>query len=143
MFRESFQGCMLTTLGQKSTFYPKIHMFKIPYFKKFTFSKSHISKNSRFQNHIFHKNHMFRITYFKKFTFSKSHFSQKWHYRCQFFTKIAFSKSHFSQKSHYFKYEFMDKMCDFAPVCLLSLLLIYWTVTNQTLFSQFGLNNLM
>ena len=28
------------TLGQKSTFYPKIHMVKIKYFKKFTFSKS-------------------------------------------------------------------------------------------------------
>ena len=36
------------TLGQKSTFYPKIHILKIPIFTKFTFLKSHFSQNSHF-----------------------------------------------------------------------------------------------
>ena len=30
-----------STLGQNCTFYPKIHMFKIAWFTKFTCSKSH------------------------------------------------------------------------------------------------------
>ena len=34
------------TLGQKSTFYPKIHILKIPIFTKFTFLKYHFSQNS-------------------------------------------------------------------------------------------------
>ena len=36
------------TLGQKSTFYPKIHILKIPIFTKVTFLKSHFSQNSQF-----------------------------------------------------------------------------------------------
>ena len=36
------------TLGQKSIFYPKIHILKIPIFTKFTFLKSHFSQNSHF-----------------------------------------------------------------------------------------------
>ena len=36
------------TLGQKSTFYPKIHILKISIFTKFLFLKSHFSQNSHF-----------------------------------------------------------------------------------------------
>ena len=36
------------TLGQKSTFYPKIHLSEISIFTKFTFLKCHFSKNSPF-----------------------------------------------------------------------------------------------
>ena len=39
-----------------------------------------LSKNSHFQNLIFHKIHIFNISFFTKFTFSKSHFSQNSHY---------------------------------------------------------------
>ena len=45
------------TLGQKSTFYPKILKLKIPIVTKFTFLKPHFSQNSHFWNHIFHKIH--------------------------------------------------------------------------------------
>ena len=44
------------TLGQKSSIYAKIHIFKVSFLTKFTFSKSQIS-------------------FFTKFTFSNSHFS--------------------------------------------------------------------
>ena len=47
------------TLGQKSTFHPKIHTLKIP-----TFTKIHLSE----------------ISLFTKFTFLKSHFSQNSHF---------------------------------------------------------------
>ena len=46
-------------LGQKSTFYPKIHLLKIPIFTKFTFLKSHFSQNSHYEYLIFHKIHTF------------------------------------------------------------------------------------
>ena len=36
------------TLGQKSTFFPKNLILKIPIFTKFTFLKSHFSQNSHF-----------------------------------------------------------------------------------------------
>ena len=58
-------------------------MFKITYFKKFTFSKSHISRN-----------HIFEISFFKKS-----------HSKSPFFTNITFSKYHFSLKSHYLKHQ--------------------------------------
>ena len=67
---------LLCTLGQISTFYPKIHTLKIPIFTKFTFQKSHFSQNSPFWNLILHKIHIFEISFFTKFTFLKSHFSQ-------------------------------------------------------------------
>ena len=41
------------TLGQKSTFYPKIHILKIPIFTRFTYLKYHFSQNSHFWNLIF------------------------------------------------------------------------------------------
>ena len=53
------------TLGQKSTFYPKIHILKIP-----------IYKNPRNENPNFYKIHISEISFFIKFTFLKSHFSQ-------------------------------------------------------------------
>ena len=59
---------ILRTLGQKSIFDPKIHMFKSQ-IKNFTFLKSHFYLNSNFQNRIFHKNHIFKIVFFTKFTF--------------------------------------------------------------------------
>ena len=43
----------------KINFYPKIHIFKISFFAKFTFSKSHFSQNSHFQNLILRKIHNF------------------------------------------------------------------------------------
>ena len=72
----------LSTLGQKSSNHPKIHIFKISLFPKFTFLKSHFSQNSHFQSLIFHKIHNFKISFFTKFTFWNSHF----------FTKFTFFK---------------------------------------------------
>ena len=51
---------VMSTLGQKSIFYPKIHVLKIPIFTEFTF---------------FHKIHLSDISFFTKFTFLKSQFS--------------------------------------------------------------------
>ena len=45
------------TLGQKSTFYPKIHILKIAIFTKFTFLKSQFSLI-----HFFHKIHIFQLS---------------------------------------------------------------------------------
>ena len=65
------------TLGQKFTFYPKIHILKIPIFTKFTslkshfsqstFLKSHFPQNSHIWNLIFHKIHLSGISIFTKF----------------------------------------------------------------------------
>ena len=49
--------------------FDKIHNFKISFFTKFTFPKSHFSHNSHFQNIIFHKIRIFKISFFSKFTF--------------------------------------------------------------------------
>ena len=46
-------------MGQKSSIYPKIHIFKITFFTKFTILKSNFSQNSQIQNHIFLKIHNF------------------------------------------------------------------------------------
>ena len=43
----------------QSSIYPKFHIFKISFFTKFAFLKSHFSPNSHFQNFIFHKIHIF------------------------------------------------------------------------------------
>ena len=64
-------------LGQKSKIYPKIHLFEISFFAKFTFLKSHFSQNSHFWNFIFHKIHIFEITFFTFF-------------KILFFTKFTF-----------------------------------------------------
>ena len=99
-----FLYVVCTTHWAKSTFYSKIniskityifqeiHIFKIVFLAKFSFSKSHFKT---------------------KIALSKSHFSRKFVkpifrknriFKISFFTKIAFSKSTFSQKSYYFKY---------------------------------------
>ena len=63
-----FQKPYPYTLGQKFTFYPKIHTLKIPIFTKFTFLKSHISQNSQFWNLNSPKIHLSEISFFTKFT---------------------------------------------------------------------------
>ena len=72
-----------STLGQKSSIYAKIHILKISFFTKFTFSKSHFfhkihilkisifSQNSHFRSLIFHKVHIFKVSLSTKFTFFK------------------------------------------------------------------------
>ena len=57
----------------------KIHIFKVWFFTKFTFSKSDFSQNSHFQNFNFHKIHIFKIAIFTKFTFLKSNIWQNSH----------------------------------------------------------------
>ena len=91
------------TLEQKSSIYPKIHIFKVSFLTKFTFSKSHFSKNSHFQSVIFDKIHIFKISFFTKFTFSNSHFSQNSHFQIPIFQT-------WNSK------EFLDKKLGFAPV---------------------------
>ena len=64
--------------GAKIHIHPKILIFKITCFKKFTFSESLFNKNhisetnlsqkSHIQNILFHKNHNFKISFFTKFT---------------------------------------------------------------------------
>ena len=41
---------LVGTLGQKSSNYPKIHIFNVSFLTKFTFSKFHFSQNSHFSN---------------------------------------------------------------------------------------------
>ena len=98
-------------------------MFKITYFKKLKFSKSHFQQNSHFQNLIVYKKRIFRIfkfsfstkiTLFTKIAFSNFHFHKNHIFKNSFFTKIKFQKPvnikihifeyHFSQNSHYLKY---------------------------------------
>ena len=62
-----------STLGHKSSIYPKIHIFKIAFFTKFTILKYHFSQNSHVQSLIFHNIHIFKIAFFTKFTFFKHH----------------------------------------------------------------------
>ena len=50
---------MLRTLGQKSSNYPKINIFKISFLTNFSISKPHFSQNSHFPNLIIHKIHLF------------------------------------------------------------------------------------
>ena len=45
---EFFRKVSVPTLGQKSTFYPKIHIVKIPIFPKITFLRSQFSQNAPF-----------------------------------------------------------------------------------------------
>ena len=84
------------TLERKFTFYPKIHILKIP---------------------IFHKIHLNEISFFTKFTFQKSHFSQNSHFKNLIFHKFTFLKVSKSR-------EFLDKKWVFAPVCRRSIMLI-------------------
>ena len=110
LYRKSLT--ILSTLGQKSSIYPKIHNLEITIFTKFTIWKSQFSQNSQFENLIFHKIHNFKVSFFTKFTIWKSHFSQnsqfenlifhKIHiFKVSFFTKFTFTKSHLSQNSHF------------------------------------------
>ena len=96
-------------------------MFENSY-KRYTGAKIHIlSKNSHFQNLIFHKIHHFKILIFTKFTFSKSQFSQNSHSKNPVFHKIHnFKVSLYSQNSHFStsnSWWFLDKMLVFTPVC--------------------------
>ena len=50
--------------GAKSSIYPKIHILKMSFFTKFTFSNSHFYQNSHFQILIFDKIHIFKISFF-------------------------------------------------------------------------------
>ena len=95
------QAC---TQGQKYTFYPKIHnfqnlicdkihIFKISFMTKFTFSKSHFSQHSQFQSLIF-----------TKFTFSNSHFSQNSQFQNLIFHKIHIFETSFFTKFTFFKH---------------------------------------
>ena len=84
-----------STLEQKPTFYPEIHILKFPIFTKFTLLKSHFSQNSHFWNLIFHKIHIFKISFFTKFTFPKSHFSQNSHFSNIKFLVISGKKGDF------------------------------------------------
>ena len=63
----------ISTLGQKSTIYPRIHILKISFYKKnlifkvsfytkFTISKSHFWQNSHFQSLMIHKVHIFQTS---------------------------------------------------------------------------------
>ena len=52
----------------------EIHIWKISFFTKFTFSKSDFSQNSHFQ-----------ISFFTKFTISNSHFSQNSQFQIRIF----------------------------------------------------------
>ena len=91
------EASYLHTLGQKSIFYPKINMFKIKFLK----------------------NHISEAHFSWKIRFSKSYFSQKSHLKSQFFINIvismSFKKITLFQTSN--SSEFIDKKCDFAPVC--------------------------
>ena len=88
----TFANC---TLGQKSSFYPKIHMFK----------KSHFSRNSQFQNRIISKIHIFKTEFFTKISFSKSQFSQKSHFRSQFSTSCIFKITFFTKVTLFLDYQ--------------------------------------
>ena len=70
MLKRRFAG-LQHTLGQKSSIYPKIHIFKASFFTKFTFSKPYFSQNSQCQSLIFLKIHIFKVLFFTKFTLFK------------------------------------------------------------------------
>ena len=76
-----------STLGQKSSIYPKIHILKISFFTKFTIS-------------------IFKSSFFTKITFSKYHFWQKSHFQNIIFHKIHIHKTLFSHNSHFSNIKF-------------------------------------
>ena len=75
-----WQKILVLTLGQKSLFLPKIHIWK-----------SHFWQNSQFENLIFDKIHIFRVSFLNKIHIFKN----------SFLAKFTFSKRQFSQKSHF------------------------------------------
>ena len=85
-------------------------MFKISLFTKIALSKSHISQKSHFQSHIFHKNHIYIISFLQKSHFQNFIFHKNRVFKILFFTKITSFEIKNSS-------DFMDKKCDFAPVC--------------------------
>ena len=102
----------------RSRTYPKIHIFKITYFKKFTFSnrifsKIHISKIIFHQKIALSKNHILKKSHFQILIFHKNHilsyFAKNCIFKISFFTKFTYFE--ISNSS-----EFMGKKCDFAPV---------------------------
>ena len=52
----------LLLMSRFDDIFHKIHNFKILFFTKFTFSKSHFSQNSHFQSPIFHKIHILQTS---------------------------------------------------------------------------------
>jgi len=59
--------------------------FKVTFFTKFTFSKSHSLQNHNFKVSFFHKIRIFKVSFSTKFAFSKPHFSQN-----SYFSNIKF-----------------------------------------------------
>ena len=76
-----------------------------------TGAKIHILyKNSHIQNHSIDKTRIFKISLLTKITFQKPIFHKKSYFQISFFTKITLFQTSNSS-------EFMDKKCDFDPVC--------------------------
>ena len=69
--RIDFKNILSEMSHFENPIFDKIHVFKIPFFTKFTFSKPKFSQNSHFQNSIFHKIDIVKISMFTKFTFFK------------------------------------------------------------------------
>ena len=115
------------TLGQKFTFYPKIHILKIPIFTKFTSLRSHFSQNSPFWKLNFHKIHIFEKSIFTKFTFLKSHFT---FLKTQFshFWNLIFHKIHI-----FLKYQNQGNFwikSGFLPQCVMLILFSIYLETG-------------
>ena len=72
------------TLGQKSTFYPKIQISKFSFLTKLTFQKSNFSHDSHYKNLIFDKIHIYGTLLFTKFTFFKDQILGFWNKKCTF-----------------------------------------------------------
>ena len=68
-----------------------------------------LSKNSHFENLIFHKNHNFKVSFFTKFTFWKSHFSQNSQVQNLNFSQKSQFQSLIIYKIHIFKVSFLTK----------------------------------
>ena len=71
--------------------FDKIHNFKVLFFTRFTFWKSHFWQIHIFKNLIFHKIHISKFAYLTKFTFPKYLFSQNSHFQIHIFDKIHIS----------------------------------------------------
>ena len=89
------------TLGQKYTFYPKVHKFKITFYPEI---------------------HMFKITFLSHFS-QNSHFPQNSHFSqdSHFSQNSYFQKSHFSQNSQFFKHQILANFSIkswFLPQCV-------------------------
>ena len=68
---ERFEGKTGDPQVFENLIFHKIHIFKVAFLTKFTFSKSHFSQNSHCQSLILNKIHNFKDSFFTKFTFFK------------------------------------------------------------------------